>query len=89
MNQASGQTATSSQDAQRQQQGQPTASQAAMSGQPASTDKASQVKAALNRARALDGSGNQECMGAINEAKSLIGTPWPKSVSELSCRSII
>jgi hypothetical protein len=78
MNTATKGAATSPQDVRSQIQGQPTAAQSAQPGAPAgggspATDRAGQINAALDRARAADQQGkNDDCMSAVNEAKGLV-----------------
>jgi hypothetical protein len=75
MNQATGGSAASSQDVQRQTQGQPTAAGQAQGAQPSATGNLAGASAALARARSLDGQGKEtECMAAIEEAKKLSGS---------------
>jgi hypothetical protein len=66
MSAVAGQIATSPEDVRRQQEGRPTASQAA--------DQASQrlpmAKAKLDQARLLDEQGNSGCMALVNEARA-------------------
>jgi hypothetical protein len=65
--------AASPEDVQRQNQGQPTASEAARAGQVAPTPQLSEAMASLQRARELDKAGKEaECMAAIQEAKDQI-----------------
>lgn len=75
MNQATSGSAASPQDVQRQQQGQPTAAQAARTGVQTGGQSQSQAMAALDRARNLDKAGDTGCMSAVDDAKRLLGTP--------------
>lgn len=76
MNQATGGSAASTQDARLQQQGQPTQAEAARNGTPAATAKENGLQratAALGRARVLDGKNDSACMGAVGEARKAMG----------------
>lgn len=75
MNQATSGSAASAQDVQRQQQGQPTAAQAAQAGVQTGGQNAAQAMAALDRARALDKAGDSGCTQAVEDAKRLLGAP--------------
>lgn len=70
MNKASGQIATSAQDARLQQQGQPTVAQG---GNPASSDKMTMAKNEFDRAVMLDQQGSADCTGALSEVRRMIG----------------
>jgi hypothetical protein len=75
MNQATGGSAASPQDVQRQTQGQPTAAAEAGGAKSATGGDLAGASAALARARTLDGQGKEaECMAAIGEAKKLSGS---------------
>ncbi len=69
-------SAASSQDAQLQQQGQPTQADAARNGTPAKAgeDKLQKVTAALDRARSLDGKDDSTCMSALSDAKQAMAS---------------
>jgi hypothetical protein len=67
--------AASPEDVLRQNQGQPTASEAAQAGQVAPTPQLSEAMNSLQRAREFDKAGNEaECMAAIQQAKAQIPT---------------
>lgn len=72
MNRETQGTATSPQDVQRQNQGQPTASQ--IKGQIATTHSTANAMNELQRARALDQQGKEaECLSAIGHARLMMG----------------
>ena len=75
MNKATGGSAASPQDVQRQTQGQPTAAAQAEGARPSASSDLAGASAALAKARSLDGQGKEpECMAAIAEAKKLSGS---------------
>jgi hypothetical protein len=75
MNKATGGSAASPQDVQRQTQGQPTAAGQAEGARPSASGNVAGASEALARARSLDGQGKEtECMAAITEAKKLSGS---------------
>jgi hypothetical protein len=65
MSAVAGQVATSPEDVRRQQEGRPTASQAADQA----SDRLPMAKAKLEQARVLDDQGKPECMNLVNEAR--------------------
>ena len=65
MSAVAGQIATSPEDVRRQQEGRPTASQAADQA----SDRLPMAKAKLEQARVLDDQGKPECMALVNEAR--------------------
>jgi hypothetical protein len=68
MSAVAGQIATSPEDVRRQQEGRPTAAQAADQA----TARLPMAKAKLDQARLLDEQGNAACMALVNEARSAI-----------------
>jgi hypothetical protein len=73
MNEAVGGRAASQEDVLRQNQGQPTASEAAQTGRSAETPQMSEAMASLQRARELDKAGKEaECMAAVQQARDQI-----------------
>lgn len=64
--------ATSPQDVRLQQLGQPTAAQGGDATK--LPDNVTQAKASLEKARMLDAQGSNECAGALDEAKRLMGS---------------
>jgi hypothetical protein len=66
MSAVAGQIATSPEDVRRQQEGRPTASQAADQA----SERVPMAKAKLEQARLLDEQGNAGCMALVNEARS-------------------
>jgi hypothetical protein len=65
MSAVAGQIATSPEDVRRQQEGRPTASQAADQA----SERMPMAKAKLEQARLLDEQGKPECMSLVNEAR--------------------
>jgi hypothetical protein len=73
MNEASKGRVASPEDVLRQNQGQPTASEAAQAGRVAPAPALTDAMASLQRARELDKAGDEaECMAAIQQAKDQI-----------------
>jgi hypothetical protein len=68
MSAVAGQVATSPEDVRRQQEGRPTASQAADQA----TTRLPMAKAKLDQARLLDEQGKGECMHLVNEARAMM-----------------
>jgi hypothetical protein len=66
MSAVAGQIATSPEDVRRQQEGRPTASQAADQA----SERLPMAKAKLDQARLLDEQGNSGCMALVNEARA-------------------
>jgi hypothetical protein len=66
MSAVAGQIATSPDDVRRQQEGRPTAAQAADQA----SDRLPMAKAKLDQARLLDEQGNAGCMALVNEARA-------------------
>jgi hypothetical protein len=73
MNEATSQTAASAQDVRSQQQGQPTAAQAAGKTAGAMDERMMQAEAALSQARQLDSQNKQECKTEVMKAEKLMG----------------